>query len=215
VSRNRLLLLLLVALLFLPGCFVIFGFGWSNYHIPRGGKAVARLKVRPAVADNTRGHFFVLVVFLDPSDGPPELKVGFPRRFDTKGKFGGPHSLVKDPELEDIVRETEPCLAFVGPILEKEVRDNRYLLLRTQTPVRSRGAIEKQALTKIGIEDRINDGSTVAFTWFYTGIWRDDDEVSGPSENDTTACMSSVESSIPIGRGAVATEAGGLIGLME
>jgi hypothetical protein len=207
MNRKRLFLLLLCVVILLPGCFVIWGFSWSNYHIPKGGKAVARLVVRPGEGEGMRGYFWVLIHFVDENDGPPEVKVGFPRKFDTNGNFGGPHDLVRDDDLEVLAREHEACMIF-GGFFSEDTRNSRWFLVRTEQPIRSRGAIEKAARTLIGIEDRVKDGSTVAAVHFYTGFWRDDGDPEGPDGGDTLFCTSALESQIPIGSGVLPTETG-------
>jgi hypothetical protein len=143
----------------------------------------------------------VLIHFIDLDMGePPQLKVGFPRRFDKKGKFGGPQPMVKDVDLEDQARDNEACALFGGQASEDDTNNN-WFLLRTERRVRSRGAIQKAALVQIGLEDRERDGNDVAVVWFYTGFWRDSDSTDGPSEDDELACTSAFESSIPIGSG--------------
>jgi hypothetical protein len=204
LNRNRLLLLLLAVIVALPGCFIIAGFGWSRYNIPRGGKAIANFTVRPISGEGSRGYFFVLIHLLDENDGPRELKVGFPRKFDTKGKFNGPLQMVRDDDLEAVARDNMVCFFFFGEFASDSQNKN-WFLLRTNRQVRSRGAIDKAARVKIGIEDRINDGPNVALTHFYTGFWRDTDSTDGPTEEDSTTCTSAVETTIPIGNGTIPT----------
>jgi hypothetical protein len=200
VTRNRLLLLLLAAVVVLPGCFVIAGFGWSRYNIPKGGKAVAHLRVRPAMGDGELGYFFVLIHMLDENEGSRELRVGFPRRFDKKGNFNDPQKMVRDDDLEDMARDNMACSAFAGPFYE-DARDRRWFLLRTKRPIRTRGDISKSALVEIGIVDRIMDGNNIAAVHFYTGFWRDNNAPDGPDPGDTNICTSALESTIPIGNG--------------
>lgn len=191
----------LVAALLLPGCFVITGFRFSRFNVPRGGKAIARLWLRPGAPEGVRAYVFILVHYFTDTVDPPLLRVARPKVFDKKGKFGGPFKLVGDPELEELARDNELCaMGFAGGFAEDDV-NSHWVLLRTKERVRTRGKVEKQALTEIGLKDRPGGGNSVSAVHLYPGVWRDDDTTDGPSMDDTVLCLASVETSIMIGRG--------------
>jgi hypothetical protein len=199
--KLRVLALGLVAALLLPGCFVIVGFRFSRFNVPKGGKAIARLWLRPAIPEGVRGNFFILVHYFTEVMEPPLLRVARPKVFDKKGNFGGPFRLVGDNDLEDFVRDSELCAeGFAGGFAQDDV-DSHWVLLRTKKRVRTRGKIEKTALTEIGLRDRPGGGDAASIVHLYSGLWRDDDTTEGPSLDDTTLCLSSVETSISIGKG--------------
>lgn len=189
--------LLAAATLLLPGCFVIRGFSFSNWFIPKHGKVIASLNLMPGVTGSPKAYVFILVGFQTDSADPSQVLVTGPKRFDTKGNFGGPMKLVKDDVLEGLARDHQSCAVFAGPFLE-DTDDAHWVLLRTETPVRSGSKVDKTALTKIGIKPRSPD-SEGSLINFYSGLWDDIGPV-GPDVDDTYGCTSSVETTLFVGK---------------
>ena len=198
MKSRKMVALLAAAALLLPGCFVIRGFSFSNWFIPKRGKVVASLKLMPGAPDIPRAYVFVLIGFPSSDPDPTQVVVTGPRKFDANGKFGGPFRMVKDNVLEGLVRDHESCAVFGEAFLTGDPANSHWLLLRTQTTVRTADKVDKVALTKIGFKPR-SPSSNGSLINMYSGIWNDDGPV-GPDAGDGYACLSAVETNLFVGR---------------
>ena len=190
--------LLAATSLLLPGCFLIRGFSFSNWFIPKRGKVVASLKLMPGAPEASRAHVFILIGFPAPDPEPSQVVVTGPRKLDTNGKFGGPFQMVKDNVLESLALGHESCAGFGGAFLANDSAPNHWLLLRTQTRVRTGNKVDKVALTKIGFKPR-SPSSGGSLIHMYSGLWRDL-APAGPDSGDEYACLSGVETTLFVGK---------------
>lgn len=197
-SKMKTVALLAAATLLLPGCFIIRGFTFSNWFIPKRGKVIANLHLVPGATGIPKAYVFILVGFPSPDTDPSQLLVTGPRRFDTKGNFGGPLKMVRDDVLEGIVRDGEGCAILAGSFND-DIENSHWMLLRTKVPVRSGKKVDKTALTQIGIKPR-SPGASGSLINFYSGLWRDDHAPVGPDVDDTFGCLSAVETNLFVGK---------------
>ncbi len=204
MSKNRVLVLALIAAVMLPGClFSIRGFSFSALRVKLGGKVIARLTLAPTAATDgdERGRVFILVYIPVDPDGP-DLKVVRPTQFDIHGNFGGPRKLVEDPLLEEqIFAHGGQCDSYLGDFAEDD--GSNWVALTTETPVRTQDELLKTAETRIGIKAPQNAARGARRLHFYAGAWTDNDEIEGPSPEDDIGCMTSVETILVVGNGKV------------
>ena len=203
--RRRLpfIAVLLVSALMMSGCFVIRGFFWTVTKIKRGEKGVLVLHLKPAEEDKDKGYVFVLIGVTDfppenPGDPnpPPPVRLVKPRKFDTKGKFGGPHSMIVDNFLRDEMLDSPWCS---GANSSDTVR---WVLVRTSKEIGDRGAINQTALTRLTFKAHA-EATGVNPVRVFAGGWSDldgDGTYTPDSEKkDQAGCATSISTSIPTG----------------
>lgn len=190
-SKLRLIAAITVLGLLSTGCFTLRGFVWKGGKVKVGNKIALLLFLRPNDNLSSRDYPFVLIGLPgDTKDADPALKVAGPRKFDLKGKFGGPNDLVRDDDLRDWVLDGNLCEW-------SDQTEVRWVLFRTANPVRDRGETGLTAVTKITFEGVEKDNVQTVLVG--AGGWEDKNDSGTVDEKLEAACNSSAETSMLVG----------------
>jgi hypothetical protein len=190
-SKVRLIAAITVLGLLSTGCFVLRGFVWKGGRVKVGKQIVLSLLLRPSDNISSRDYPFVLIGLPgDTKKRDPALKVAGPRKFDLKGKFGGPKDLVRDDDLRDWIVDYGLCGETDSP-------DTRWVLFRTANPVTDRGAVGKTAVSKITFEGVSKDMQTVLIG---VGGWDDANDSGTVDGKAEAACNSTAHTTMLVGK---------------
>jgi hypothetical protein len=167
--------LVAVLALVMTGCFKLSGFKLSKIVTNNGEKTVLEMKLSPISNTAFKDYPFVVLILpedVDTAEETTETNVVSPKIFDVNEKFGNnPRAMIADAALRAIVIDNgSPC--------ETEMHGTgKVLVFRTSTAVNDRGAVNKVALTRLGLKyttDQEDFNGTLANFQFLTGVWLDD-----------------------------------------
>ena len=187
--RSRLAVAVVLAggVLFASGCFVFQGFSWDTVNVKPGKSANASITVTPFSTTKQKDYPFVLIG--TPTNG--DFFLGDTRKWDVKGHFGGPQSMLKDQTLANLVVNNDYCAS--GGFDPGSFSSTDWTAVRTQKAFSNKGKTSKTALEKIQMKASNNPSvtGTAERMEFITGGWTDDGDgtpESAASSDDSYVC---------------------------
>ncbi len=165
------------------GCFLWSSFKWSKPVVKEGKRVTATIGLQ---SDRGPSRDKMVQFFLI---GVPEQDILVPagtRKWDIKGKFGGPETLFSDGTMANAAINADSCM--IGNSKPNEIMDYHWHALRTDDEVDDRNKEGTLLLSKVGMKAQGTVSAPSPLTvYVFSGVWHDTTE-DGQPQDDEIGC---------------------------
>lgn len=164
------------------GCFLWSTFQWSKPTV-KAGKHVTATIGQTAETGVSRDKLvqFLLIGLHDSN----QLSVDGTRKWDVKGKFGGPKTMFADGALKNAAINSDQCV--IGTTKPNEIMDTIWVALRTEKEINDRDKANVLTLSKVALKAAATATATQQQVYFFTGGWHDSSG-DGQPQSDELGC---------------------------